>query len=60
WQRGSNENLNGLIRWDFPKGFDFRNLSSKELDEIVKRINNRPRKCLGWKTPEEVFKVCGT
>ena len=60
WQRGSNENLNGLIRWDFPKGYDFRSLTEEELDKVVERINNRPRKCLGWLSPNEVFKKCRT
>lgn len=55
WQRGTNENLNGLLRWYYPKGYDFTKLKNKELKEVVERINNRPRKCLGWKTPKEIF-----
>lgn len=55
WQRGTNENTNGLLRFFFPKGFDFTSISDEEFDAIIDLINNRPRKCLGWKTPAEVF-----
>jgi IS30 family transposase len=55
WQRGTNENTNDILRFFFPKGYDFRTLSQAELDEIVDSINSRPRKCLGWKSPAEVF-----
>lgn len=55
WQRGTNENTNGLLRFFFPKGFDFLSISQDVVDEVVKLINNRPRKCLGWRTPSEVF-----
>jgi IS30 family transposase len=55
WQRGSNEYHNGLLRRYLPKGTDFSKISQKELDEIVEEINNRPRKCLGFRTPKEVF-----
>ena len=48
WQRGSNENINGLIRFFFPRGTDFRNLSQKQLDSVVNLINNRPRNCLSY------------
>ena len=47
WQRGTNENTNGLLRRYFPKGFDFRTVTEKALAEIVKKLNHRPRKCLG-------------
>ena len=47
YQRGTNENTNGLIRRVLPKGTSFKNLTQEQLDEIVNRINNRPRKCLG-------------
>jgi len=53
WQRGLNENTNGLIRFFFPKGTDFHSVSDVELQEVVGLINNRPRKCLGWLSPFE-------
>ena len=55
WQRGTNENTNDLLRFFFPKGFDFRTISQADLDRVVSLINNRPRKCLGWLSPLEVF-----
>jgi IS30 family transposase len=55
WQRGTNENTNDILRFFFPKGYDFRTLSQAELDKVVASINSRPRKCLGWKSPAEVF-----
>ena len=55
WQRGTNENTNGLLRFFFPKGTDFRAVTQEEVDYVVNLINNRPRKCLGWKTPTELF-----
>lgn len=55
WQRGSNEHHNGLLRRYLPKGTSFRSLTQEELDDIVWEINNRPRKCLGYNTPQEVF-----
>lgn len=55
WERGSNENLNGLIRRYLPKGTDFRAVSNKQIKYIEYLINSRPRKRLGWKTPYEVF-----
>lgn len=55
WQRGTNEYHNGLIRRYLPKKTDFSTLTQQELDEIVEEINNRPRKCLGFYTPKEVF-----
>lgn len=55
WQRGTNENTNDLLRFFFPKGFDFRTITQETVDYIVNLINNRPRKCLGWKSPAEVF-----
>lgn len=54
WERGSNENSNGLVRQYFPKGSDFSGIGTKELAHVMKRLNNRPRKCLGMKTPNEV------
>lgn len=55
WQRGTNENTNDILRFFFPKGFDFHSITQEEVDEVVALINNRPRKCLGWKTPAEIF-----
>ena len=55
WQRGTNENTNDILRFFFPKGFDFRTVTQELVDYVVDLINNRPRKCLGWKTPAEVF-----
>jgi len=55
WERGSNENTNGLIRQFFPKGIDFNKVSLKELRYAERLLNERPRKTLGWKTPEEAF-----
>lgn len=55
WQRGTNENTNDLLRFFFPKGFDFNSLDDASLDFVVSLINNRPRKCLGWRSPAEVF-----
>jgi IS30 family transposase len=56
WERGTNENTNGLLRQYFPKKTEFKKITQKELDEKVKLINNRPRKRLGYLTPNEVFK----
>ena len=55
WQRGTNEYHNGLIRRYLPKKTDFYALTQQDLDEIVEEINDRPRKCLGFYTPKEVF-----
>jgi len=55
WQRGLNENINGLIRQYIPKGSNFENISKKQIRHIEERLNHRPRKSLGWKTPYEVF-----
>jgi len=55
YQRGSNEQVNGLIRRHLPKGTSFNNLTHQTLQEITNTINNRPRKCLGYRTPNEVF-----
>lgn len=55
WERGSNENLNGLIRRYLPKKTDFRTVSKEQIKRIEYLINSRPRKRLGWKTPYEVF-----
>lgn len=55
YQRGSNEQANGLLRRRLPKGTAFKELSQQRLQRIVERINNRPRKCLGYQTPNQVF-----
>lgn len=55
WQRGTNENTNDILRFFFPKGCDFHSITNKQLDDVVYLINTRPRKCLGWLSPFEVF-----
>lgn len=55
WERGLNENTNGLIRQYFPKGSDFTTITQKEINQTMDKLNNRPRKCLGMKTPNQVF-----
>ena len=57
WEKGTNENTNGLIRQYFPKGTDFNNISESMLKEVEIALNSRPRKCLKYKTPIEVLKV---
>ena len=55
WQRGLNENHNGLLRHYLPKCSDLGSVTTMQLDEAIYRLNHRPRQCLGWKTPHEVF-----
>jgi IS30 family transposase len=55
WQRGTNENTNDILRFFFPKGFDFHSIDDAILQAVVQSINNRPRKCLNWASPAEVF-----
>ena len=55
WQRGTNENTNGLVRYYLPKGTDFSTLTHKDIQKIEDKLNNRPRKCLGYKTPNELM-----
>ncbi len=57
YQRGTNENTNGLLRQYLPKTTSFENLSQRQLDSIVDELNNRPRKILGYRTPCEVFQI---
>jgi IS30 family transposase len=56
WERGTNENTNGLLRFYFPKQMSFAHLTQEQLDAAVLEINTRPRKRLGYRTPEEVFR----
>lgn len=55
WERGTNENMNGLVRQYFPKSCELKTVTDKEIQLVMHRLNNRPRKCLGYLTPNEVF-----
>lgn len=60
WERGTNENTNGLLRQFYPKKSPFKNIRQKQLNYTVNLINNRPRKRLGYLSPKEVFNGCCT
>ena len=55
WERGANENMNGLIRQFFPKGMRFNCITDDDIALAMHRLNHRPRKCLGYRTPHQVF-----
>jgi transposase, IS30 family len=55
WERGLNENTNGLIRQYFTKGSSFENITDKDVDDVMEKLNHRPRKTLNYKTPHAVF-----
>jgi IS30 family transposase len=55
WQRGLNENTNGLLRRYFPKGCNFHQITHDRIQQVVEKLNHRPRKCLNYRTPYEVF-----
>ena len=55
WQRGTNENINGLIRQYFPKGTEFADVDAATVREIQRKLNSRPRETLGWRTPAEAL-----
>jgi transposase, IS30 family len=55
WERGANENLNGLVRQYFPKKYNFDLITKQDIETVIKTLNNRPRKRFGFKTPNEIF-----
>ena len=55
WERGLNENTNGLVRQYFPKGSDFTSITGEAVEKVMQRLNHRPRKTLGFSTPHQVF-----
>lgn len=55
WQRGSNENMNGRLRRYLPRSTDIKAVTEQELDQLAEKMNTMPRKCLGFRTPKELF-----
>ncbi|MCU7879301.1 MAG: IS30 family transposase [Candidatus Thiodiazotropha sp. (ex Lucinoma aequizonata)] len=55
WERGINENTNGLIQQYFPKGNDFNKVSDEQIEQVMDRLNNRPRRTRGGRSPNELF-----
>ena len=55
WERGTNENRNGVVRIVLPKGSRFDNITKEQMERIDRLLNDRPLRCLGWRTPREVF-----
>ena len=59
WERGTNENTNGLLRYFFPKKSSFAALTQEDIDKAVRLLNTRPRKRLGYRTPQQMLRVSG-
>ena len=55
WERGTNENTKGLIRWFFPKETDFSTITKRQLQQAQNNLNDRPRKVFGYKTPNDMM-----
>jgi IS30 family transposase len=59
WEKGNIENRNGILRRYFPRKYTWRLTAQKEIDKEVRKVNAMPMKCLGYRTPAEVFAECG-